>query len=128
MISNEQKAKLVETLLETPIIRHACKKADISRATFYRLCHSDKKFKKDVDRALQEGRWLMNDVAESVLIKKIQEENLSAVKYWLGHNDPRYATREQKTKVSQLEPPCDHDTMYIGHTCPTCGFEKTKIF
>jgi predicted DNA-binding transcriptional regulator AlpA len=98
MISNEQKAKIVEVLLETPIIHHACKKAGVSRATFYRLCHSDKKFKKEVDRALQEGRWVINDVAESMLLKKINEGHFGATKYWLGHNDPRYATREQKTK------------------------------
>ena len=68
----------------------ACQKAGIPRSTVYRWTNSDPEFMNAIDEASSEGRDIINDMAESVIIKKIREENLAAARYWLSHNHERY--------------------------------------
>lgn len=38
------------------------------------------------------GRFFINDMAESKLIKLIQDSNMQAISLWLRHNHPRYTS------------------------------------
>lgn len=68
----------------------ACQKAGVPRSTVYRWIKDNSTLAEEIERACFEGRDIINDMAESVLIKKIQEENLGAVRFWLAHNNERY--------------------------------------
>ncbi|MFA6094834.1 MAG: hypothetical protein WC757_03040 [Candidatus Paceibacterota bacterium] len=41
------------------------------------------------------GRQAINGIAETVIIKGVQNNNQSASKFWLTHNEPRFMTKEK---------------------------------
>ncbi|MCX6740984.1 MAG: phBC6A51 family helix-turn-helix protein [Candidatus Parcubacteria bacterium] len=95
IIERQDKLKqlLIEEFKRTPITEIACKKAGVSRATLYRWKSSDKEFARQLAEALNEGRQLVNDLAESQLISAIKDRNLSAVMYWLKVHHADYKNR-----------------------------------
>ncbi len=94
---------ILEQLRKTPIVQIACEKLDISRATFYRWKSEDKEFAKAVDEAIQNGRLLINDLAEAQLISAIKDRNFAAGTYWLKHHHPDYTTTIQIKHALQDE-------------------------
>jgi hypothetical protein len=82
--------KILGHLKELPIKESAYKKVGVSHATFYRWMKEDKDFKRDVQEALMPGRLRITDLAESQLIKAIQEGEKWAIVYWLNNNTNRY--------------------------------------
>lgn len=95
-ISKRQKIQreiFLTELRKNSVIAVACQKAGISRSTAYRWMNEDSEFTNIVEEAISEGRAIINDMAESVLMKKIREENLAAAKFWLAHNNERYRPR-----------------------------------
>lgn len=91
--NNQTKELFIEQLKKTPVVQVCCEKLNISRATFYRMKASDKKFNREADNALAEGRQLVNDIAESRLMTAIQNGNLSSIMYWLRFNHPLYGNK-----------------------------------
>ncbi|MFH1712444.1 MAG: hypothetical protein ABH846_04400, partial [Patescibacteria group bacterium] len=89
------KKLLLEQLRKTPIIEAACQKVGIARMTFYRWKSYDQEFAQRVEKALLDGRLLMNDLAEGQLVSAIKDRNLYAVTYWLKHHHDAYKTRVQ---------------------------------
>ena len=87
------KALMLEQLRKTPVVEIACSKTGTGRTTFYRWKREDEKFAKATDEALQEGRLLMNDMAESQLLTAVRDGNFAAVQYWLRHHHPSYANK-----------------------------------
>jgi ACT domain-containing protein len=104
---NSQQA-LLERLKTSPIIEIACKKVGIARATYYRWRQVDKDFAKAADAALQEGKLLINDMAESQLINQIRDKHMTAIIFWLKHHHQDYANRVEVTtrsaEVDELSP------------------------
>lgn len=92
---SKKKDLLIGYLKKAPIVQLACERADVGRATFYRWKKDDEKFAAAVDEALTTGSSLINDMAESKLISAIQNQNLSAIVFWLKHHHPAYATKVQ---------------------------------
>ena len=90
--------KMVEYLERTPVVESACSKLNISRSTYYRWMESDLAFKKDIEQALEQGRSVVDDVAESHLISGIKDGNMGAVKFWLANNNERYKKSVQIIK------------------------------
>ncbi len=104
---SEDKQKILENLKQIPIISVACQKAGIGRASVYRWKNQDNFFSKEVDKALQEGKQLINDLAEGQLINAIKEQNMTGIIYWLRNNHPGYADRIElthKTEKEELSP------------------------
>lgn len=87
------KEALVEQLKNAPIVQFACRKTNVSRATFYRWKKADSTFAEEVDEAIVSGASLVNDLAESQLIAAIKEGHMTGVIYWLKHHHPAYTTR-----------------------------------
>lgn len=87
-----QQGLLLEKLREIYIPAVACKKANVSRATYYRW-REDKEFAMKADEASREGKESTIDFVESQLIKKTSEGNMHAIKYFLGHNSDTYRLR-----------------------------------
>ena len=95
IVKRKQKDKeaVIENLKRMPIIEIACNKSGVSRTTFYRWKEQDSVFSQAVDKAQEEGEALIRDVAVSKIIKGINEDNLTAVMYWLNHRDPRFSNK-----------------------------------
>ena len=89
--TEKQKKALVAQLQKTPIVQLACERTSVGRATYYQWRAKDLVFARAADRALEAGRFFINDLAESRLIRMAQDGNLTAIIFWLKHNHPKYA-------------------------------------
>ena len=88
--NSDKRNQLIEILTENPLVTYACKKTGIGRNTFYRWMRSNPDFKKNVEKALTQGRDQWVDTAEAALMKAIKEGNLGAIRFFLTHNAQRY--------------------------------------
>lgn len=91
------KVKILEELAKTPIVEAACRNVGLSRATFYRWVSETEEFEDAVNVAQAQGRERVNDMAESVVINGIKEENQKYVFFWLQHNHRNYIKRKKVT-------------------------------
>ena len=89
----KEKQLLIERLKKLPIIEIACKNVGVGRATYYRWYQEDEEFQKQADEAINEGRNLINDMAESKLLSAIKDQNMTAIIFWLKHNHRNYGTK-----------------------------------
>lgn len=89
--TEKKKQELVEQLTKTPIVQLACERCDVGRSTYYKWRKEDKIFGRTADHALEAGVFRVNDIAESKLLKLINDDNLTAIIFWLKHNHPKYA-------------------------------------
>jgi hypothetical protein len=87
------KKKLLQLLINTPIVEVACTQANVPRTTYYRWRRQDEKFAEACDAALEESTERINDLAESQLITAIKEQNMTAIIFWLKHHHQIYETR-----------------------------------
>lgn len=90
---NDKNSKLIEALRETGIVSYACKKVGINRSTFYRWWDTIPSFRAAAEEAIAEGIKNICDLAKSMLIKKVKEESMDAIKYVLSNNDPQYTPK-----------------------------------
>lgn len=98
---NQAKDLVIEQLKKIPIVQIACEKSGVSRATFYCWSLDDESFKEKSQKALNEGKTLINDMAESQLISSVKDKNFQAIAYWLKHNHPDYSNKiELSGKIS----------------------------
>ncbi len=97
--------KMIEYLERTPVVESACSKMGISRSTHYRWMESDTEYKKGIENALDQGRSVVDDVAESHLISGVKDGNMGAVKFWLANNNERYKKSIQIIKEEMAPVP-----------------------
>ena len=100
--------QMIKQLQAMPIVQIARERAGVSRPTYYRWRAIDTVFSRAADHAIESGRFLVNDMAESQLIRKIKEGDFQAIKYWLFHNHPRYSKN------------------YIHDHCQVCGTKSIE--
>lgn len=100
----KNKQSIIEQLKKTPVVEIVCKKAGVGRSTYYRWKKDDKEFAKATEEALQAGSSLISDMAESMLIKAIQDGNMTGIIFWLKNHHPTYANKLELTaKVKEDE-------------------------
>jgi hypothetical protein len=87
---NRLKDKFLEELAKTPIVQIACEKSGISRQTYYRWRKEDIDFSLEADNALSQGEDLVNDVAESTVIRGVQNRDTGWTKLWLSHRHNKF--------------------------------------
>lgn len=97
MKTNKERTIILDQLRKTPIVQIACEKTGIARATYYRWRKQSKKFKKESDKAIIEGRFMINDLAESQLINAIKDKNFGAIKFWLNSHHIDYKSKVEIT-------------------------------
>ena len=61
--------------------------------TYYRWVKASKKFAREAEEAIFEGRLFISDIAESQIFSLIKDKKIEAIKYWLSHNNSRYANK-----------------------------------
>lgn len=88
---------MIEQFKKTPIIQVACERVGVGRATYYRWRKDDQEFAKLADEALAQGTLLINDLAESKLIASVQNQNMTAIIFWLKNHHPSYANKVEFT-------------------------------
>lgn len=100
MKKNKHREEFLSHLRKIPIVLVACEKTGLSRNSVYRWRNEDEIFAKEMDKALQEGEELVNDMSESQLLTMIKEKNWSAISFWLRHRNPKFKERiEVTTKI-----------------------------
>lgn len=102
------KEMILDHLQKMPIIQLVCEKAGIARATFYRWIDQSPNFKKDVEQASQEGHRRISDLAESKLIKLINNDNLGAIIFYLRSQNKKYKPAVV-TEIKPYDPETDDD-------------------
>lgn len=112
----EEKKLLLEHLEKTPIVQIACEKSGVGRSTYYRWIEQDKKFARSAKQALSKGVLIMNDLAESQLLKSVRDGNMTAIIFWLKsrhlsywnkleiveNNDKEELTKAQKEVIRRV--------------------------
>ena len=96
------KSKVLEELATNPIVEAACRKVSLPRSTYYRWRQADEEFAREVDKALENGRDRINDMAESQLIKRIGGGDLPTIKFWLMNNRSDTAQRKQLRRPNPI--------------------------
>ncbi len=91
--TKKQKEALLVQLTKYPIVESACNRAGVGRSTYYDWRKNDEEFKKMADKALSFGNGLINDMAESGIIKNIQNGSNTAMIFWLKNHHPGYSDR-----------------------------------
>jgi len=89
--TREQKEKLLEEFARNGIVQMACNRTGTGRSTYYKWRKDDSEFGKLADKAIHEGKFLVNDVAESMLQQKIKEGHMTAIIFWLKNHHPDYS-------------------------------------
>ncbi|MEI6528669.1 MAG: hypothetical protein WCO10_03310 [bacterium] len=120
MRSNPVRDKIITALSETPLISFACKKAGISRATFYRWKKDNKDFRDRVDVVLEHGREHISEMCEAALIKEAKNGNMVAIRFWLSNNEKRYLPR----RTIYVDPSVE---LIAGQSCKYCGHKKKNM-
>jgi predicted DNA-binding protein (UPF0251 family) len=90
---NKLREAFLDQLKRTPTIETACQKVGVSRATVYRWIRDSKKFEKQVDDSLKEGRSFMSDIAENQLFSLIGDKRIEAIRLYLSTHNPRYGNK-----------------------------------
>ena len=91
--TERQKQAVLAELLRYPVVQAAVSKSGVGRATFYVWCKTDQEFAKLADRMRAEGKRFINDLAESQIIRHIQDGYFPASVYWLKHHSKEYEER-----------------------------------
>jgi hypothetical protein len=99
---NRKKHKLLKELEKTPLIEQACRKAGISRATYYRWCVEDRAFYYRAEAAKSKGREKLNDYVESKLLENIGNGHQGAIQFWLCNNSKAY-NPDRMSRAEQIE-------------------------
>lgn len=93
----KQKEIFIDQIKKTPIIQVVCEKLEIGRTSYYRWRKDDEEFAEECDKAIFEGKYLINDLAESQLISAIKDKNLTAIIFWLKAHHSAYSTKVELT-------------------------------
>lgn len=96
-----KKMRVIKELVLVPIVQLACKRAGVSRATYYRWLKEDPKFSLECDEALKKGQQSINDLGESKLIHRVNEGDMRAISFWLSNNKENY--RKNPTQIVTRE-------------------------
>lgn len=87
---NEAQRKFLDALEETSNVQIACRRAGIVRATVYRWLKFDAEFIKQFDLMKAHGREVVNDLAHSKLLQKLNEGYWPAIRHQLLYGHPDY--------------------------------------
>lgn len=98
----QDKEKLIVQLKKTPIVQVACERCGVPRSTYYRWHKNDEVFAQECDGAISESTGLINDMAESQLIKAIKESNMTAIIFWLKNHHEGYTDKLNVTNNIQI--------------------------
>lgn len=89
-MKRNMKKQFLRELEKVLVVQVACKRCNLSRQTVYRWRQEDSRFAEKMERALQIGEDVMNDLCESKILSLANNENFQAIKFWLTKRHPRF--------------------------------------
>lgn len=103
----KQQDKVLEHLQESGNVSFACKRAGLSRETYYRWVKEDEDFAVASDAAVVDGKAFVNDLAHTKLMQSIQEGYFPAVKFQLMncHDDYHPKKTTSPYRIEEMTPP-----------------------
>ena len=103
----KQQEKVLENLRESGNVSFACKKAGLSRETYYRWVKEDEDFALKADQAMCDGKSYMNDLAHNQLRRSIGEGHFPAIKFQLNncHEDYHPKKTTSPYRIEEMTPP-----------------------
>lgn len=126
MKTDKERKIILDQLRKTPIVQIACEKTGIARATYYRWRKQSKQFKKDSDKAIIDGRHMINDLAESQLINAIKEKNFGAIKFWLNSHHVDYKNKVEITHKDSDTPLTKEQKALVRKALQLTNIHKNK--
>src|SRR3989338_3165815 len=120
-----QKKLLLQHIEKTPIVEVVCQKVGIGRTTLYRWLHEDESFAKEYGEAFGTGVELVSDLAESKLIGKIQEGDMTAVKLWLGTHRKDFVNKLE-VSATQAQELSAEDRLVLEQAYERIGLTDTN--
>lgn len=121
----KQKELFLEQMKKTPIVQIACEKVGIGRTTVYRWRKEDSVFAQALHEAIDVGTNLINDLAESKLIKLIQEGEMGSIRFWLQNHHDGYANR-LKISTEPSQELSDEDKQTLERAYQHLGLIETS--
>ena len=97
--------KVLEHLMESGNVSYSCKRAGVSRETYYAWRHEDKVFARDATLAINYGKSFVNDLAHTQLIRHIQDGNMQAVRFQLVSCHEHYQPRKARAPAEEIAEP-----------------------
>jgi hypothetical protein len=94
--TSRTKQKLLEYLTESGNVSYSCKRAGISRETYYEWKDADRVFAHDAETAVDYGKSFVNDLAHTQLILNIQKGDMQAVRFQLMNCHPDYQPKRPR--------------------------------
>ena len=96
------KKQVLEYLAESGNISFSCKRAGISRETYYRWIDEDRPFSASALESISSGKSFINDLAHTHLVKNIQQGDMQAIRFQLSNCHPDY--RPKAPMKDEVEP------------------------
>jgi hypothetical protein len=121
--TSRMQRKVLEHIAESGNISYSCKRAGVSRETYYAWKQSDEVFAKDAALAVEYGKSFVNDLAHTQLILNIQKGNMQAVRFQLISCHEDYQPR--RARAPKEERPIPITTINI---VPAPGRKLDKDF
>jgi hypothetical protein len=115
--------KVLEHLAESGNISYSCKRAGISRETYY-AWREERPFAHDADLAIDYGKSFVNDLAHTQLIHNIQQGNMQAVRFQLMSCHPDYQPRKPRKPDDEIPPPVAEINIYRAPAKETKATEE----
>jgi len=136
---------ILEELEKTPLVQVACKKAGISRNTFYNWMKENKVFRKQVNESMSLGNGTVNDFAVSNILTGIQNKDFASTRYWLDRRHPDFKKPyrividpndillyermiEEKEQIIRIEKEAEEKSKILDKTKIKEAEEKIKKF
>lgn len=123
------KKALLDYLHKTPIVEVACKQTGVGRSTYYRWRKDDEEFAEAADNAIEQSTGVINDMAESQLIKAIKNNNMTGIMFWLKSRHPRYRTKVemQGTLAHTTEILSDEQMLLVQKSLHFAGLISNEV-
>lgn len=97
-----QKDKVLEYLRESGNVSFACKRAGLTRETYYVWRSEDAEFADAAETAITSGKGFVNDLAHNHLVRNIQDGHMGAIKFHLSSCHPDYLRPRPDPLVPQV--------------------------
>lgn len=96
--------KVLEHLAEYGNISYSCKRAGISRETYYKW-RENRVFAYNADIAIDLGKSFVNDLAQTHLVQNIQQGDMQAVRFQLVSCHPDYQPKRPRMPDEDIPMP-----------------------
>jgi hypothetical protein len=103
----KQQDKVLEHLRESGNVSFACKRAGLSRETYYRWIKDNEDFAVKAQQSITDGKSFVNDLAHTKLMQSINEGYFPAVKFQLinCHDDYHPKKTTSPYRIEETTPP-----------------------